>query len=73
MMNEVNLIHRQADICIIGAGVGGAALACSLINKNQKVIIVDKDWREHDRIVGELMQPDGVDQLKAMQLEVIRL
>ena len=69
MMNETNLIHHDADICIIGAGVAGAALACSLANQKLKVIIVEKDWREQDRIVGELMQPDGVEQLKAMQLE----
>ena len=45
MMNETNLIHHDAEICIIGAGVAVAALACSLANEKLKVLVVEKDWR----------------------------
>ncbi|HEY0262353.1 MAG TPA: FAD-dependent monooxygenase [Chitinophagales bacterium] len=59
----------EADICIIGAGVAGAALACSLANSNRKICVVEKDSREPDRIVGELLQPDGIEQLSEMGLK----
>lgn len=66
-----NLNEFTADICIIGAGVAGAALACSLKKSNHRICVIEKDWSEQDRIVGELLQPDGVEQLFAMNLEPV--
>jgi len=57
------------DIAIVGAGITGASLAAYLRQSRLKILLVEKDWREQDRIVGELLQPGGVEQLKAMQLE----
>ncbi len=65
-MNEESC---QADICIIGAGVAGAAMACSLAGSGKQVCVVEKDWKEPDRIVGELLQPDGIEQLAEMGLK----
>lgn len=59
----------EVDVCIVGAGVAGAALACSLANSDRKICVVEKDWREQDRIVGELLQPDGIEQLSEMGLK----
>lgn len=59
----------ETDICIIGAGVAGAALACSLASSERRICVVEKDWREPDRIVGELLQPDGIEQLSDMGLQ----
>lgn len=59
------------DICIIGAGVAGASLACYLKDSGYRICIVERDWSEQDRIVGELLQPDGVRQLKQMGLELL--
>jgi len=58
----------QYDLCIIGAGVAGASLANALLGSDLKICIIEKDWREQDRIVGELLQPDGVRQLEQMGL-----
>ncbi len=63
-MNE----ETQYDICIIGAGVAGASLANALLDSGLNICIIEKDWREQDRIVGELLQPDGVRQLEQMGL-----
>lgn len=48
------------DVCIVGAGVSGASLAAHLSAKNVKVALLDLNFEERDRIVGELMQPGGV-------------
>jgi squalene monooxygenase len=57
------------DVCIVGAGVAGAAMAAYLGDHGFKVAVVEKDMREQERIVGELMQPGGVKQLREMRLE----
>lgn len=56
------------DIAIVGAGIAGSALAAYLQKSQLSILLVEKDWREQDRIVGELLQPGGVEQLKAMNL-----
>ncbi len=60
--------ETQYDLCIIGAGVAGASLANALLGSGLKICIIEKDWSEQDRIVGELLQPDGVRQLEKMGL-----
>lgn len=61
--------HEQYDVCIIGAGVAGGALAAYLGRNGVRVAVVEKSLREQDRIVGELLQPGGVMKLREMQLE----
>jgi squalene monooxygenase len=56
------------DICIAGAGVAGAAAGVHLARKGFRVAIADKDWSEQDRIVGELLQPGGVEMLNNLGL-----
>ncbi|KAJ3325321.1 Squalene epoxidase [Boothiomyces sp. JEL0866] len=57
------------DIIVIGAGVVGTAAAYSLGNIGKKVLLVERDWKEPDRIVGELLQPGGVEALRQMNME----
>lgn len=57
------------DVCIIGAGVAGAAMAAYLGKNGKKVVVVEKSLSEMDRILGELLQPGGVQMLKKMGLE----
>lgn len=64
-MNAAN----QFDVCIIGAGVAGGALAAYLGKNNVRVALIEKNLSEQDRIVGELLQPGGVMKLREMQLE----
>ena len=56
------------DFCIVGAGVAGAALAAFLAEKGKQIAVIEKDLSEQDRIVGELLQPGGVEKLKALGL-----
>lgn len=56
------------DICIVGAGVAGAAMAAYLGKAGKRVVIIEKDYSEQDRIVGELLQPGGVEKIKELGL-----
>ncbi|ONK74548.1 uncharacterized protein A4U43_C03F7540 [Asparagus officinalis] len=47
------------DVIIVGAGVAGAALAYTLGKDGRQVHVIERDLREPDRIVGELLQPGG--------------
>ncbi|ODN74363.1 hypothetical protein L202_06775 [Cryptococcus amylolentus CBS 6039] len=50
----------EPEIIIIGAGVVGTALAYSLSHTGRKILLIERDLAEPDRIVGELLQPGGV-------------
>lgn len=65
------MVHpvKKYDVCIIGAGVAGGALAAYLGRNNINVVVIEKNLAEQDRIIGELLQPGGVVQLKEMGLE----
>lgn len=56
------------DVCIAGSGVVGSALAAALAPLGLRIALVDRSFREQDRIVGELLQPEGVDRLGALGL-----
>ncbi|CAN1270082.1 Squalene monooxygenase SE1 [Linum perenne] len=55
-----------ADVIIVGAGVAGAALAHTLGKDGRRVVVIERDLSEPDRIVGELLQPGGY--LKLVEL-----
>lgn len=54
------------DAIVIGAGVVGPCIATALARQGRKVLIVERDWSEPDRIVGELMQPAGIKALREL-------
>ncbi|EST05914.1 FAD dependent oxidoreductase [Kalmanozyma brasiliensis GHG001] len=54
------------DIVVVGAGIVGSALAYSLGKSGRKVALLERDFDEPDRIVGELLQPGGVRALSKM-------
>lgn len=54
------------DAIVIGAGVVGPCLATALARQGRKVLIIERDWSEPDRIVGELMQPAGLKALREL-------
>ena len=56
------------DIVVIGAGVAGGVFAASQ-NKKLKILVVERDLSEKERIVGELMQPDGLRALAELNLQ----
>ncbi|KAJ5688950.1 squalene monooxygenase [Penicillium macrosclerotiorum] len=62
------LDHHEADVVIIGAGVLGCALAVALGRQGRSVILLEASLKEPDRIVGELLQPGGVNALEQLGL-----
>jgi squalene monooxygenase len=66
---EQTMGHEEAEILIVGAGVAGSALAHALGELGHQVLVLERDIREPNRIVGELLQPGGVAALKALGLE----
>ncbi|KAJ5573509.1 squalene monooxygenase [Penicillium hispanicum] len=61
--------HHEADVIIVGAGVLGCALAVALGRQGRSVILLESSLKEPDRIVGELLQPGGVQALEKLGLQ----
>lgn len=59
----------EPDVVIVGAGVLGSALAVVLARDGRRVTVVERDLKEPDRIVGELLQPGGFRALRDLGLE----
>ncbi|KAJ1901648.1 Squalene epoxidase [Kickxella alabastrina] len=68
--DNIASIRASYDYIVIGAGPIGAALAYRLaLNEPQSsILIIEKNWNEPDRIVGELMQPAGCQAMSALGL-----
>ncbi|KAH0562825.1 hypothetical protein GP486_002550 [Trichoglossum hirsutum] len=54
------------DVLIIGAGILGCAAAVTLARQGRGVILLERNLKEPDRIVGELLQPGGVAALEKL-------
>lgn len=61
-------MKREFDAIVVGAGVLGSALATTLARQGRDVLLIERDYSEPDRIVGELLQPGGVSALEALGL-----
>ena len=61
-------LHHTSDIVIVGAGILGTAIAITLARQSRSVILLEKSLKEPDRIVGELLQPGGVEALEILGL-----
>jgi squalene monooxygenase len=57
------------DILIIGSGILGSVLAYSLSTSGRRVLLLERDLSEPDRIVGELLQPGGCLALKQLGID----
>ncbi|TPX59834.1 hypothetical protein PhCBS80983_g02218 [Powellomyces hirtus] len=64
-----NALSTEEKVIIIGAGILGSALAATLGKRGRDVLLIERDWKEPDRIVGELLQPGGVKALQELGLE----
>jgi len=65
---ERRRLHHEADVVIVGAGILGCAIAVALGKQGRSVILLEKSLKEPDRIVGELLQPGGVEALEKLGL-----
>lgn len=59
----------EYDLIIVGAGVLGSAAAKAFGSDGRRVLLLERDLSEPDRIVGELLQPGGVNALTALGME----
>ncbi|OMH84852.1 Squalene monooxygenase [Zancudomyces culisetae] len=66
--DEAKIQDKKYDVIVVGAGPIGAAMATSFARDGRKVLIVERSWDKPDRIVGELMQPGGVQALEKLGL-----
>ncbi|KAG2487299.1 hypothetical protein HYH03_014139 [Edaphochlamys debaryana] len=57
------------DVIIVGGGVAGSALAYAQAKDGRRVLLIERDLTQPDRIVGELLQPGGYLMLKRLGLE----
>ena len=60
--------HHTSDVVVVGAGVLGTAIAITLARQDRSVLLLEKSLKEPDRIVGELLQPGGVEALEKLGL-----
>lgn len=61
-------LHHEADVVVVGAGIFGTAVAIAFARQNRSVILLERSLKEPDRIVGELLQPGGVEALEQLGL-----
>jgi squalene monooxygenase len=62
------MIDEDCDAIIVGAGILGCSLAVTLAKQGRRVVLIERDMSEPDRIVGELLQPGGVKALTDLGL-----
>lgn len=60
---------KDSEVIIVGSGVLGSALAATFGREGRKVAVIERDLKEPDRIVGELLQPGGCDALEKLGLQ----
>ncbi len=56
------------DVLVIGAGIAGCAIATAFTRQGKRILLVERSLKEPDRIVGELLQPGGVEALTKLGL-----
>ncbi|ELU04561.1 hypothetical protein CAPTEDRAFT_127930, partial [Capitella teleta] len=66
--SESNYSDQKPEVVIIGSGILGSAMAAVLAKDGRKVTVIERDLKEPDRIVGELLQPGGCIALRKLGL-----
>ena len=61
------------DVVIVGAGIGGAALAQSLAADGLDVLVLEQSLKYEDRVRGESMMPWGVAEARRLGVEDVLL
>lgn len=55
-------------MAIIGSGIAGSAMAHAMGLQSRDVVLIERQFSEPDRIVGELLQPGGLAALQELEL-----
>ena len=66
--DQRRLEHHESDVVVVGAGILGCAVAVAFARQGRSVTLLEKSLKQPDRIVGELLQPGGVEALKKLGL-----
>ena len=61
--------QEETEVVVVGSGVLGSALAAVLGKDGRRVTVIERDLREPDRIVGELLQPGGYQTVQGLGLQ----
>ncbi|KAH6625874.1 squalene monooxygenase [Boeremia exigua] len=69
LREERRRVHHEADVVIVGAGIVGCAAAVAFGKQGRSVVLLERSLKEPDRIVGELLQPGGVNALRQLGME----
>ena len=62
---------NKFDVLIVGAGIAGSAMAANLAKSGKNIVIIERDLSERNVIIGELLQPGGVQKLQEMGFEYL--
>jgi 2-polyprenyl-6-methoxyphenol hydroxylase-like FAD-dependent oxidoreductase len=54
------------DLITVGGGLAGAALAKAMTEKGARILVLERETAFRDRVRGELIEPWGVAELKAL-------
>ena len=60
---------ESSDVVIVGAGIGGSALATALAGDGLRVIVLEQSLEYEDRVRGESMVPWGVVEARELGVE----
>jgi len=60
--------NQHYDVLVVGAGVAGGAIATAFGRQGRTVLLIERCLAAPDRIVGELLQPGGVEALQQLGL-----
>lgn len=55
-------------VIVVGSGILGSSMATVLARDGRRVTLIEKDLKEPDRIIGELLQPGGCEALRRLGL-----
>jgi squalene monooxygenase len=66
--NGMSLDTPQHEVIIVGAGIAGSATAVAFARQGRRVLLLERSLKEPGRIVGELLQPGGVNALSELGL-----
>lgn len=77
IFNTMNAIQKKKarteydyDVIVIGGSIAGPYVSKALAKQGRKVLMVERAlWAKPDRIVGELLQPGGIEALKELGME----
>lgn len=70
---RTSVVSPRLDALVIGGGLAGASAAIELARAGARVAIVERAACPHDKVCGEFLSCEAVDDLLALGVDVLRL